>query len=666
MDFAGVSSAALKKVHLKRLMAVAVALILCTFVAWELMIVCWAITPFMPVRGSGILGDFLSILVVSVCHSLAIFSRYLVCDADDAPRRRCRAPGGFSYSALALPNLGQGLATVVAHGLVGSALGLYAWNFVAARSGQLAEGSGALGGLVAGGTVCSMWSAVSFLKERRHHLRFGLPSGAALPPYLRGEALSSVKEGLYCGGVLAVAYLVLRLIGELVSGTTLGRALAVLLGLPRGGDEVEVHKAGRLVVAYLVFLSSAVNFGLHGFLTKVMNFIIVASQDFLRLWQASVAASDDQASASPSSPAALLLDSLSIGHESVLRPAEQDFLQARGLSHDGGNGSGGRASSYTRGPMDDWTEEVELQRRALALTCMEPPRTGRRGGAGGEKAPATRGVVVPVWAQVAKAQALQSLALRATCDRDLRTALYEVNIAQVLRALCLELDETSLLLQMAAFRKDPVEAARALGCEGRGDIKWLVEGMASSSSTAEAGRRWLRWLKDGLSPPVRGTLSDLMVALRPLFPSGIFGGSGGGGAASGEDEEGLGLLSPARLQTAIWAAEGMRALMVCAPGESKTWSLDTMLPVVLGSMAGLLLALQQAGGRSGGGGGGDGDGETMEGAPAEQRQQQQQLAPVLEKALTEVSIKYRNCLPDFRFPPVYAETINRLVLRGAS
>lgn len=39
---------------------------------------------------------------------------------------------------------------------------------------------------------------------------------------------------------------------------------------------------------------------------------------------------------------------------------------------------------------------------------------------------------------------------------------------KVLRTLCLELDETSLLLQMSAFRKDPVEAARALGCEGRG------------------------------------------------------------------------------------------------------------------------------------------------------------------------------------------------------
>lgn len=63
MEFAGASSAALKKVHLKRLMAVAVALIVCTLAAWEVMIVCWAVTPYMPVRGSGILGDFLSVLV---------------------------------------------------------------------------------------------------------------------------------------------------------------------------------------------------------------------------------------------------------------------------------------------------------------------------------------------------------------------------------------------------------------------------------------------------------------------------------------------------------------------------------------------------------------------------------------------------------------------------
>lgn len=75
------------------------------------------------------------------------------------------------------------------------------------NTGQLAEGSGALGGLVAAGTVCSMWSAVSFLKERRHHLRFGLPSGAALTAYLWAEVWGSVKEGLLCGGVLAAGYL---------------------------------------------------------------------------------------------------------------------------------------------------------------------------------------------------------------------------------------------------------------------------------------------------------------------------------------------------------------------------------------------------------------------------------------------------------------------------
>lgn len=39
---------------------------------------------------------------------------------------------------------------------------------------------------------------------------------------------------------------------------------------------------------------------------------------------------------------------------------------------------------------------------------------------------------------------------------------------KVLRTLCLELDEASLLLQISAFREDPAEAARALGCEGRG------------------------------------------------------------------------------------------------------------------------------------------------------------------------------------------------------
>ncbi|CAN0455402.1 unnamed protein product, partial [Ectocarpus sp. 8 AP-2014] len=107
------------------------------------------------------------------------------------------------------------------------------------------------------------------------------------------------------------------------------------------------------------------------------------SQDFLRLWQATVdAASDEQdraggrptaAASVPVSPAAMLLDSLSIGHETVLRTAERDFLQARGLDGGSGGAGGHGASSYTRGPMSDWTEETELQRRAVALACMEPP-----------------------------------------------------------------------------------------------------------------------------------------------------------------------------------------------------------------------------------------------------------------------------------------------------
>lgn len=40
---------------------------------------------------------------------------------------------------------------------------------------------------------------------------------------------------------------------------------------------------------------------------------------------------------------------------------------------------------------------------------------------------------------------------------------------------------------------------------------------------------------------------------------------------------------------------GISALMVNAPGESRVRSLDPMLPVVLGSLAGLLLAVQLSG-----------------------------------------------------------------------
>lgn len=64
--FAGASSAALKKVHLQRLVAFAVALVVCTLVVWQLAIVCWAITPFTCARDSGILRDILSILVGAI------------------------------------------------------------------------------------------------------------------------------------------------------------------------------------------------------------------------------------------------------------------------------------------------------------------------------------------------------------------------------------------------------------------------------------------------------------------------------------------------------------------------------------------------------------------------------------------------------------------------
>lgn len=75
------------------------------------------------------------------------------------------------------------------------------------------------------------------------------------------------------------------------------------------------------------------------------------------------------------------------------------------------------------GSMYDWTEEVELQRRALALALSANEMAGRSG----REPPAG----VPVWAQVARVQALQSIALMAPTDRDLRAALYEVNIVQV-------------------------------------------------------------------------------------------------------------------------------------------------------------------------------------------------------------------------------------------
>lgn len=77
------------------------------------------------------------------------------------------------------------------------------------------------------------------------------------------------------------------------------------------------------------------------------------------------------------------------------------------------------------GSIGDWAEEVELQRRALALSAMA--------GAGGISAASAGEAlgVVPNWATVARLQALQSLALKAPHSKELREALYNLNVAPV-------------------------------------------------------------------------------------------------------------------------------------------------------------------------------------------------------------------------------------------
>lgn len=80
------------------------------------------------------------------------------------------------------------------------------------------------------------------------------------------------------------------------------------------------------------------------------------------------------------------------------------------------------------GSIYDWMEELELQRRTLVvLASMDASTlTGSLIGLGA-------GARLPVWAQVAKAQALESFALRAPRDRELRVAVYDSNIIQVSR-----------------------------------------------------------------------------------------------------------------------------------------------------------------------------------------------------------------------------------------
>eukprot|EP00904_Undaria_pinnatifida_P009642 jgi/Undpi1/5808/HiC_scaffold_2.g01082.m1 len=626
---------------------------------------------------SGIASEMSAYQVAVGCHALTAFSCYAVSNADAA-------------TSSSLPTALQSVATVVAHGLIGMSLGLCSWSVLAATAGanlapRMAEGSSALGGTVAAGAVCSVCYALSFLHKREHQLRFGRSSHTSLSSFVLG----SLKEGFLVGPCVAAGYVVLRCLSELVPGSRLGGALAALLGLPIGnGGTSDATNAGRLLVGCLVLLSASVNFSLHAFSTKIMNAVIAAPQDFVALWQANAAAAASTSnggggggrsmSEGPASPAAMLLDSLSVGHEAVLLQAEQDFLDDRGSGGGGGGGVGGYAggpsSLYKRGSIGAWAEEVELQRRALALASVrifvgEGPMAAaaaaaaaawarRQGwGTGGWGRGRGRGLAgVPLWAQVAKVQALQSLALKAPADKNLRAALYEFNIAQVLRALCLELDETSLHLQAAAFRDDPAATARSLGYEGRGDVKWLVQGASATAAAAAAGpgghyrQPWMQTVKDGVTFPFQGTLKVLLCAVQRLIGAVVVGGGGGGGGgrdagrSRGGREEGS-QLSTVRIQSVLWAAQGVSALMVSAPGESRGCSLDAMLPVVLGSLAGLLLALQPSS---------EGEEEALPEGP-------KKLAfEAVEKALSAIATRYRSCLPDFRFPPVYAETINKL------
>ena len=81
----------------------------------------------------------------------------------------------------------------------------------------------------------------------------------------------------------------------------------------------------------------------------------------------------------------------------------------------------------SEGSMGEWREELELQRCSLALIAMGTSAgTGQRSGWA-----VVTATWLPIWAQVAKAHALQSIALQAPRDVGIRAALYEVNITQV-------------------------------------------------------------------------------------------------------------------------------------------------------------------------------------------------------------------------------------------
>ncbi|CAM9533165.1 unnamed protein product [Ascophyllum nodosum] len=570
-------------------------------------------------------GNIPSLLMAWASYVVAAFARYSVSE--------------LSALTVSKPSSVRAVAVVVAHAVAGFALGTCAWKVAIARAGAklapvLAVQRGARGGLIAAGAACGVLSVLNFFSAAKHQLRLGLlPRPTPLRAFLLSEFVGSLGTGLLYGVGMASVYLLLRGLVELLPYHSWKSLLALFLGLP---DDSGAGETGILTVTYLVFLSTAVNFALHSVFTVMMNLFILAPQDFVRLWGANSSSASTARQSSwplPQSPSAMLLDMLCIGHEAALWAAEKEILKDR------------------KGSMGEWREELELQRCSLALIAMGTSAgTGQRSGWA-----VVTATWLPIWAQVAKAHALQSIALQAPRDVGIRAALYEVNITQVLRALCLELDSTNLLVQSFRLRENPSAVASALGCEGRGDLGWLAQKMTSTSSAGSSVmggyyRRALQTVNIGFTLPFRDTLFSWLLALWSSA-----GRQQEREARPGEEPE-KPTLSSARAQSTVWAAQGVSALMSHAPGESRVL-LDAMLPVVLGSLAGLLLAVrscpaQEAApdARLGGNGG------NYARALAERRT----LALELEKAVSEVAQKYRGCLEEYSFPPAYAKIINSL------
>lgn len=77
--------------------------------------------------------------------------------------------------------------------------------------------------------------------------------------------------------------------------------------------------------------------------------------------------------------------------------------------------------------MSRWKGQVTLQ----AYTLMLSASVGLAGGKGLGGGNSSGSGAVPIWAQLAKLQALQSLAEKASSDGNFRIALYEAHIFEV-------------------------------------------------------------------------------------------------------------------------------------------------------------------------------------------------------------------------------------------